>query len=458
MSNRDPRFPRAPRSSCASAAAPASSANRESLVVILTAVEDGATLPGAASLDFWRAAAAALKNSQGVVFSLFNEPSTRGIAGDRAAAWRAWNTAMQSLVDAIRAAGAAQVIAAPSFHDALDFHGFGREFYLRDPDVIYEVHPFFDRGVSDDARDRNFGSLVNDVAVYAGDWGAGPAGCDSVSTDAVIGALAYFDRHYMSWTATNGRCDLMAQIVLAAMTGDPNGFGSLDRTQVASATGGFPGPIAPGEVISLYGQLIGPQEALGPHLTGGRVDDSLAGVQVFFDGIAAPVLLAGYFQVNVQVPYELAGRKSTVMQLVYRDVPSNKLEVEISDAAPGIFTKFTGGSEALALNEDGSINGPANPAAPGSIVALYATGCGHTSPPSLTGVPASAPLAGMGRAFSVNIGNASAETLYAGSAPTLVGVTQVNARVPEDTAAGRASVTLQVGSQTSRSGVQLWIQ
>ena len=43
-------------------AAAVSTANRESLVVILTAVEDGATLPGAASLDFWRAAGAVLQS------------------------------------------------------------------------------------------------------------------------------------------------------------------------------------------------------------------------------------------------------------------------------------------------------------------------------------------------------------------------------------------------------------
>ena len=102
--------------------------------------------------------------------------------------------------------------------------------------------------------------------------------------------------------------------------------------------------------------------------------------------------MASYFQVNVQVPYEITVGKTTVMRLLYRDVPSNPVALETADAAPGIFTTFNGGSDALALNQDGTINSPGNPAPRGSIVALFATGCGQTSPPSVTGVPAATPL------------------------------------------------------------------
>ena len=37
------------------------------------------------------------------------------------------------------------------------------------------------------------------------------------------------------------------------------------------------------------------------------------------------------------------------------------------------------------LNEDGTLNGPANPAAKGSVVVFYATGGGQTDPPGVDG-------------------------------------------------------------------------
>jgi uncharacterized protein (TIGR03437 family) len=242
------------------------------------------------------------------------------------------------------------------------------------------------------------------------------------------------------------------------MTGDPLGFGSIDATQIANAAGGYPGPVAPGEILSIYGQVIGPQAALGPHLTAGLVDTSVGDVQAFFDGIPAPILLAGYFQVNVQVPYELAGRTRTALQLVYRGVPSNIAELDVADTAPGIFTTFTGGSDALVVNQDGTLNTAENAAPRGSIVSIYATGAGQTSPPSLTGIPAGPPLATPGARVSVTVAERSADILYAGPAPTFVGLTQVNARVPADVPTGRAPVIVTCGSASSRTGVVFWVK
>jgi uncharacterized protein (TIGR03437 family) len=414
-------------------------ANRESLVAVVAAVGE-TPLPDAAAVEFWRAAAPQLRSTPSVILSLYNEP--------RAAAWPAWAAAMQPLVDAIRAAGAAQLIAAA----AADFQGFGRESYLRDANVLYEIGA---SAATDEARDRSFGFLVNDVPVFAGTWGGA---CASLTADSVLEALSYFDRRNMSWTVATGACRAIDDNALLWMTGDPGGFGTIDPTQIAGAAGGFPGPVAPGEIISLYGQGIGPETAVGPRLVSGRVDTTLGEVRVLFDGIPGPILLAGYFQVNVQVPYEVAGRARTSVQLVYRDVPSNTVELAVAAAAPGIFTTFAGGSDALALNQDGTVNGPSTPALRGSIVALFATGAGQTDPPSVTGVPAAA--ASNGLRVSAAIAGRAAEVLYAGPAPTLVGVAQINVRVPADLPEGtqRAAVLVTVGGASSRSGVILWVR
>ncbi|HEY1241728.1 MAG TPA: cellulase family glycosylhydrolase, partial [Bryobacteraceae bacterium] len=451
------------------AASLVSAANAEGLIVILGAHENGVALPDAAAADFWKSAATFFKSTPGVVFSLFDEPSPRGIAGDRTAAWRAWAAAMQPLADAIRAAGASQPLAATAFQDGLDFQGFGRDFFLRDPNVMYEVHT---SAATDDARDRNFGFLTNDVVIYAGEWAAVGGACP-VTSDDTLAALSYFDRRGVSWTAsdfapgsliadyddfTPSKTCAAGPAILLWMTGDPLGFGSIDATQIANAAGGYPGPVAPGEILSIYGQVIGPQAALGPHLTAGLVDTSVGDVQAFFDGIPAPILLAGYFQVNVQVPYELAGRTRTALQLVYRGVPSNIAELDVADTAPGIFTTFTGGSDALVVNQDGTLNTAENAAPRGSIVSIYATGAGQTSPPSLTGIPAGPPVATPGARVSVTVAERSADILYAGPAPTFVGLTQVNARVPADVPTGRAPVIVTCGSASSRTGVVFWVK
>jgi uncharacterized protein (TIGR03437 family) len=391
------------------------------------------------------------------------------------------------------------VIAAPAFHDSLGFQGFTSDAYLRDPNILYEIHPFFDQGLTDDARDRNFGFLSGSFPVYAGAWGAdfgtGDPSClampaDTVAATSVLfGATAYFDRRAISWTvsdfspgslvrnldnysattttvpkwdctASDGRTGI-GQFILLWMTGDPNGFGSLDPEQIASAAGGPSGPVAPGQLLSLYGQSIGPDPALGPVLDSGRVTTSLGGVQVLFDGVAAPMLLAGYFQVTVQVPYEVALRQSTTVQLVNRGVPSNAVQLPVTAAAPGIFTTITGGSYARLLNQDGTVNDPVTPAARGSVISLFATGAGQTAPSSVTGTPAGFPLAAPVLPITVSIGSRSAEILYAGPAPGLVGVTQVNVRVPSDlpveTPPERASLVLSVGGATSRDGVVFWV-
>jgi uncharacterized protein (TIGR03437 family) len=302
-------------------------------------------------------------------------------------------------------------------------------------------------------------------------------------------AVVYFDRRHVSWTAadfapgslirgfddygattlgstwncaaSDGRTGV-GQFVLVWMTGDPNGFGSLDPQSIANAAGGSPGPVAPGELISMYGQGIGPDPPLGASLVSGLVASSVADVQVLFDGVPAPLVFCWYYQVNVQVPYEVASRQTTSVQLMYRGIPSNVVQLSVTPAAPGIFTKTTGGAEASLFNQDGSINGPLSPATRGSIVSLFATGGGQTTPPSVTGAPAALPLAAMAQPVTASIGGRGAEVLYSGPAPGLVGVLQVNARVPADVPVASSpdlvSLAVSVGTAASRSGVVLWVK
>ena len=87
------------------------------------------------------------------------------------------------------------------------------------------------------------------------------------------------------------------------------------------------------------------------------------------------------------VPYNVAGKASTQMQVEYLGMLSDPVTVPVAAAVPGLFTKdFSGTGQGAIVNQEGSLNSAANPAARGSIVSLYATGEGETNPSGIDGM------------------------------------------------------------------------
>jgi uncharacterized protein (TIGR03437 family) len=85
------------------------------------------------------------------------------------------------------------------------------------------------------------------------------------------------------------------------------------------------------------------------------------------------------------------------------------------------------------LNADGTINGPQSPAQLGSIVTIFGSGMGLTSPAGEDGKVADGDLKRPLIPVTVRVEAQEAEILYAGSAPGLIeGVTQVNLRLPKE--------------------------
>jgi uncharacterized protein (TIGR03437 family) len=219
------------------------------------------------------------------------------------------------------------------------------------------------------------------------------------------------------------------------------------------------GPIAPGEIIAIFGERIGPASAKTLKLTGdNRVDTNLGVTRVLFDDVAAPLIFVSERQINAVVPYEVAGKATVNVVVVHRGIRSSPANTPVSQAAPGIFTQNAqGNGQGSILNQDLSINSSSNPAARGSIVAIYATGGGQTNPPLQTG---SVPTGQTTQAapVTVTIGGAQADVVYAGNAPALVaGVLQVNVRVP-DVPTGNQSVVISVAGQASPQNVTLAVQ
>jgi uncharacterized protein (TIGR03437 family) len=223
------------------------------------------------------------------------------------------------------------------------------------------------------------------------------------------------------------------------------------------------GPVAPGEIVSLFGSAIGPPAPAYLTLTNPRlVSNSLEGVQVLFDGVPAPLLYASSGQVNVVVPYSVAGNSTTVLQLEYLGALSNPVTLRVAATAPGVFSiAGSGQGQGAILNAvDGSVNSVLNPAARGDWVSIFATGAGITTPPSVDGFVPSAPLPSPNANVSVTIGGLPCQLDFDGAAPGLVsGVLQINAQVPAGLMPGAAvPVQVSIGSSSSLPAVTVAVQ
>ena len=220
-----------------------------------------------------------------------------------------------------------------------------------------------------------------------------------------------------------------------------------------------PGPVAPGEVITLIGSGIGPAIAVQPASSATSI--VLGGTSVLFDSTPAPLLYAGPNQINAIVPYGISSQDLTQMLIVAGETIVGGLSLPVSPAAPAVFTLAGSGvGPGVILNQDLTVNSPANPADRGSVVVLYATGAGSMSPVPVDGQVTGDPPPVPNSPVSVQIGGADAQIRYAGAAPALVaGVLQVNCVVPENIDLGNSvPVVLMVGTTPSPAGAVLAVR
>ena len=200
------------------------------------------------------------------------------------------------------------------------------------------------------------------------------------------------------------------------------------------------GSISPGELVTLFGNGLGPQQGVQTHVAPPNpYPTKMANVQVAFDGTPAPLLWVQDAQINLVAPWSLTPGRNTQVCVSYNNVNTNCLTLPVAQATPAVF--MADGRYAAALNQNGTYNSASNPAAPGSIVTVYATGLGPITPSQPDGSPIGQPLPSNVFAFGVEaiytVGffvpievDVPFEVQYAGPAPTLVaGVSQINFRI-----------------------------
>jgi uncharacterized protein (TIGR03437 family) len=180
--------------------------------------------------------------------------------------------------------------------------------------------------------------------------------------------------------------------------------------------------IAPGQMIQITGQGLGPATTAGEQIDAtGRVSTMLEGTRVLFDGTPAPLISVQDSLILCMTPFGVAGKNLTYVQVERNGV-----------AAPGVLIGVTAAAfepDVLSIaNQDGTANSSTNPAHWGQVVTLYVTGTGDTIPPVPDGSIYQAPLP---LPISDAIHSYPGSLDYVGAAPGMAaGIWQINIRLP----------------------------
>jgi uncharacterized protein (TIGR03437 family) len=254
------------------------------------------------------------------------------------------------------------------------------------------------------------------------------------SDQTITAALPNFSGGAQITVRASGGSDTMAVVTSSATS-------AITIASITNAASSAPGAIAPGELLAIKGNGLGPAAGVSYSLNPatGMVEATLAGVRVFFGTLAAPILYASASQVNVVVPYEVAGQSKVALQVSYSSNLSAVTALAVAGASPAAFTfNSTGSGQAVATNQDYSSNGASNPAAKNSYVTIYFTGGGQTNPAGITGGVSGLTLQNVATT-TATVGGVPATVAFSGAAPTLVdGVCQLNIQLSPNTPSGPA--------------------
>jgi len=223
----------------------------------------------------------------------------------------------------------------------------------------------------------------------------------------------------------------------------------IDTNGIRNSASNAGGAISPGELVSIYGRNFGFGGLVVPALENNRYPFELGLTRVLFNGQPGYITAATPTQINVFVPntIETSGEVSVVVQV--DDLGYTPVRVPLAPMAFGLYSlNGTGTGPGAILNQDGTVNSALNPAARGSIVSVFGTGEGVTTPQIDSGaLVLSKPYPTSEHVFRMRIDGQAAEVMYAGAAPFLpTGVFQINVKVPLTVSSGAVGIGEDTGA------------
>jgi uncharacterized protein (TIGR03437 family) len=212
--------------------------------------------------------------------------------------------------------------------------------------------------------------------------------------------------------------------------------------------------IAPGGLISIYGQQFSPVNIATSQIP---VPTALADSCLTVNGLPVPMLFVSPTQINAQMPFEAQGNVTMILRTP--GGVSDNYNTVVLPGAPSVFRAAIEGVGSdvptIVRNSNGEIVTSSNPVHGNDTLVIYLTGLGATNPAVPTGMPGPAdPLAYSIVPAQVSLGGVAAQVLYSGLVPGEVGVYQINVKVPPSAPKG-LSIPLSIVQGSINTTIQV---
>ncbi|WP_284749415.1 cellulase family glycosylhydrolase [Amycolatopsis sp. RTGN1] len=199
------------------------------------------------SVDLWTSVANTFKGDDATILDLFNEPYLDRAVSGSAQAWTCWRdggsactgigypvAGMQTLVNAVRATGATNVIMLGGLAYSNDLTGW-LQYKPSDPagNLVASWHSYnFNTCSSSSCWDSQLAPVAAAVPLVAGEIGE-----NDCASGYVTGLMDWFDRHqasYLGWTWNTWPCT-SGPALITSYDGTPTAFGAGIRAHFLAA-------------------------------------------------------------------------------------------------------------------------------------------------------------------------------------------------------------------------------
>ncbi len=240
----------------------------------------------------------------------------------------------------------------------------------------------------------------------------------------------------------------------------------LTANAVVNSASLLPGAVAPGTLISVNASGLSEESDSADPAKSQILPKRLAGTEAILDGQALPLQAVSPTQVQAQIPYDLANRSAASLYVRTEHASGSvsvttPISLKLAATSPGLFA-FSGNEPRIGIllhsgpaeADGGAPVDEQNPASPGEVLTIWATGLGavsenNASDSVLAGHPHEG-VAAVSIPVSALINGEDAQVLSATLPEGAIGVYRIQVVVPQEIAA-RGEAYLSISQNTNIS-------